>query len=679
MSRNALADETSPYLLQHQDNPVHWLPWGPTAFAKAKAEGKPVLLSVGYAACHWCHVMAHESFENEETARLMNELFVCIKVDREERPDVDMLYQTALGQMGHTGGWPLTMFLTAEGEPFGGGTYFPPEPRFGRPGFRDVLQEVGRIYSGDPARTAQVRGQLMQRLSKLWATDQKKTLTRSHIEVAARRVTQAQDVFFGGFDGAPKFPQANAFEQIWRGFLRSGAEPFYRAAVLALDNICQGGIYDHLGGGFARYSTDDRWLVPHFEKMLYDNAQLIGLLTLVWQRTRSPLYKQRIDETFDWLSREMVTEGGAFAASLDADSEGEEGRYYLWTEAEIDAVLGAGRSLLFKQVYDVTAEGNWEGRCVLNRLRARNYLAPEQEAALAGQRKLLLKARGERPRPAWDDKVLADWNGLAIAALENAAAVFQEPRYHLAAVKAFGDIIAKLTTGQNGERLFHTCRAGKAHITAVAEDYANMAAAALALYETTLDKRYLEKAELWTRTLDRHYWDEVNGGYFTTADDAEALPIRARVAADHATPSANGTMVGVLTRLYYFTGETRYRRRAEDTANAFGTLVEQNVAAAPALLNNLETLLNPVQITLVRAPGDPQLQPLLRAVYLSGDPNRIVQLIGPQDTLPKTHPAHGKTMQGGKATAYVCVGETCSPPVTDPKQLERMLTRPVPR
>lgn len=523
MSRNELDRETSPYLLQHKDNPVHWRAWGPAALAEAKETNKPILLSVGYAACHWCHVMAHESFEDAETANLMNDLFVCIKVDREERPDVDMLYQTALQAMRQQGGWPLTMFLTPAGEAYGGGTYFPPEPKFNRPAFKQVLTDAAKIFRENPDQVEQNRSALAERLKQVWESDRKKQVSRTHLEFASQRIAQAFDVFSGGLDGAPKFPQAPLVELMWRSFLRSGAQPYAQSALNTLNHICQGGIYDHLGGGFARYSVDARWLVPHFEKMLYDNAQLIDVLTLVWQGTRMPLYRERIAETADWIVREMQTKDGGFAASFDADSDGVEGKYYVWSETEIDAVLTPARSALFKQVYDVTAQGNWEGANILNRLRAMNYLQPEQEALLSGQRKQLLKARGERTRPLWDDKVLADWNGLAIAALVNAATVFQKPEWHLPAVKAFWFIAEKMTHGSQGEYIYHAYRDGKAQHDGTADDYAFMARAALALFEVTSDPRYLDRAKVWTRVMDEEFWDENAGGYFMTAKRTEDL------------------------------------------------------------------------------------------------------------------------------------------------------------
>src|ERR1700736_6540213 len=367
--RNRLAGETSPYLLQHQHNPVDWWPWGPEALAEAKRAGKPILLSVGYAACHWCHVMAHESFEDEGVAAVMNDLFVNIKVDREERPDIDQIYMSALHLIGEQGGWPLTMFLTPAGEPVWGGTYFPKTARYGRPAFTDVLREVARVFREEPDRIDQSRRSLIGRLSERARPQGKVVIGRAELDGVAGRFARLIDRTNGGLQGAPKFPQSSVLELLWRGGPRSGGTAFFDLVELSLDRISQGGIYDHLGGGFSRYSVDERWLVPHFEKMLYDNAQLLELLALAHQRSGRELFASRARETVAWLTREMITQEGAFSASLDADSEGEEGKFYVWSPAEIADVLGPQDAELFAARYDVTPQGNFEGHNILNRLK----------------------------------------------------------------------------------------------------------------------------------------------------------------------------------------------------------------------------------------------------------------------------------------------------------------------
>ena len=552
---NRLAAETSPYLLQHKDNPVHWRAWGPAALAEAKATGKPILLSVGYAACHWCHVMAHESFEDEATASVMNDLFVNIKVDREERPDVDAIYMGALHELGEQGGWPLTMFLTSDAEPFWGGTYFPKEERYGRPSFVRVLNEVARIYRDEQDKVRQNADVLKDRLKPQRRHDAGAPPPEAMLAELAPRLVQAVDPMHGGIRGAPKFPQPQFFGLLWRAGLRFGLPHPLEAVDLTLTQIAQGGIYDHLGGGFARYSVDEKWLVPHFEKMLYDNAQLVEMMTQAWRERKSTLYAQRIEETIAWLMREMVVEGGGFASSLDADSEGEEGKFYVWSLAEIGDVLGEADAGVFAEIYGVTAQGNFEGHNILNRLDSRELRDAETEARLAAMRAKLLERRALRVRPGFDDKVLADWNGLMIAALANAADAFERADWLAAAERAFDFICTRMTA--NG-RLLHACRNGEAKAPATANDYANMIRAALALANVTGKPDYIERAKAWADVLDQHYWSENLGGYYFTADDTSDLIVRPFSGQDEATPNANGTMVSNLVALYLWTGEERY-------------------------------------------------------------------------------------------------------------------------
>jgi hypothetical protein len=661
MTQNLLARETSPYLLQHADNPVHWRPWGPEALADAKARNKPILLSVGYAACHWCHVMAHESFENDAIAAVMNERFVNIKVDREERPDIDAIYMNALHLMGQQGGWPLTMFLTPDGEPFWGGTYFPPESRWGRPGFKDVLVAIDDFYRQKQDRVAEAVGQLKGALGQLSRSQAGGHIPIAVNDEAARRLAHQCDMVEGGIGGAPKFPNPTILELLWRGYVRTGDPACRDAVLLALDKMSQGGIYDHLGGGYARYSTDAKWLVPHFEKMLYDNAQLLELLAWAWLETKKPLYEARAIETVGWLMREMVAEGGGFASSLDADSEGEEGKFYVWTEAEIDRILGADAAL-FKRAYDVTAAGNWEHRVILNRNHGGGPFSETEELRLAVARAKLLAERGKRIRPGWDDKVLADWNGLAIAALAVAGRAFGVPDWVAAAAAAFASIAVTMT--REG-RLLHSYRRGLAKNTAHLDDYANMSRAALALHQATGEAKYLDQAERWVAVLDRHYWDAAAGGYFFTADDAEALIVRTKSAHDNATPSGNGTMAAVLATLFHLTGKDAYRQRAEALISAFSGEISRNLFPLAALLNGSELLQRAAQIAIVGRRGDPATDLLLEAAFLAPVPTRIVTVVAPDEALPANHPAHGKGQIEGGPTAYVCVGPTCSLPQTD--------------
>ncbi len=672
MDRNRLGEETSPYLLQHKDNPVRWQPWGEATLAAAKAEDKPILLSIGYAACHWCHVMAHESFENPQIAERMNELFVNIKVDREERPDLDAIYQHALALMGEQGGWPLTMFLTPDGEPFWGGTYFPPEQRWGRPGFPQVLDAMSNAYARDRDKVAKNVVALREALQGLGRPERGGAIGRELLDGIAERLLRETDQLHGGIGTAPKFPQTGVLELLWRAWKRTGQLPYRDAVVKALDAMCQGGIYDHLGGGFARYSTDARWLVPHFEKMLYDNAELVDLLTLVWQETKSPLYRERVDETLGWVSREMVTPEGGFASSLDADSEHEEGKFYVWSEAEIEHVLGE-RASLFKRFYDVSPEGNWEEKNILNRSKTPERADEQTERELAACRALLLRAREHRVRPGWDDKVLADWNGLMIAAMANAGVVFEQPKWNDTARRAF-DFVRGEMTGAD-DRLLHGWRAGRARHPANVDDYANLCRAALALHEATGDVGFLLQARNWVAVLDRHYWDETGGGYFFAAKDTEGLIARAKTAADSAVPAGNGTLVGVLTRLAILTGEEAYRRRAEAIVETFSGEVARNFFPLATLLNNVELLEKPLQIVIVGVRKDPVFLSLLRAAYNLSLPNRVVLTLPPGASLPIDHPASGKGLVDGKPAAYVCQGPVCSLPITDAESLLESLAR----
>jgi hypothetical protein len=672
MDRNRLGEETSPYLLQHKDNPVHWQAWSDATLATAKAAGRPILLSIGYAACHWCHVMAHESFENPKIAEQMNELFVNIKVDREERPDLDVIYQHALALMGEQGGWPLTMFLTPDGEPFWGGTYFPPEQRWGRPGFPQVLEAMSNAFARDHDKVAKNVVALREALQKLGRPERGGSIRREQLDPIAERLLREVDQLHGGIGSAPKFPQTGILELLWRGWKRTDQAPYRDAVVKALDAMCQGGIYDHLGGGFARYSTDARWLVPHFEKMLYDNAELVDLLTLVWQETKSPLYLQRIDETLDWVSREMLTPGGGFASSLDADSEHEEGKFYVWSEAEIDAVLGQ-HAALFKGCYDVTPEGNWEEKTILNRSKAPELADDETERVLAFCRSLLFRVREDRVRPGWDDKVLADWNGLMIAAMANAGLVFERPGWVKLARDAF-DFVRRDMVRPDG-RLLHSWRSGSARHPASVDDYANLCRAALALHEATGGASFLTQARDWVAILDRYFWDEAAGGYFFAANDTEGLIARAKTAADAAVPAGNGTVVGVLTRLAILTGVDAYRRRAEAIVETFSGEVARNFFPLATLLNNAELLDKPLQIVVVGEDNDPAWQALGRAVYRVSLPNRVVLTLPPDRALPADHPASGKGLVAGKPAAYVCDGPVCSLPLPDPESLLETLAR----
>jgi len=675
MSRNQLDQETSPYLLAHKDNPVHWRTWSPETLAEAEEAGKPILLSIGYTACHWCHVMNHESFDDADTAAFMNEHFIPVKVDREERPDLDQIYQAAANALGHQGGWPLTAFLTPKGEPFFAGSYFPKDERFGQPTFKTVLNEVTRIWREQPEPVANTTERVQQQFATLWGRDLSGALQPGVFDEIAVRLGQRFDIFFGGVTGAPKFPSTGLVELLWRAYLRTGAEQFNQLVQTALSNMSMGGIYDHLGGGYARYAIDDRWLVPHFEKMLYDNAQIIDILSLVWQHNRSPLFRARVAETASWVLRDMRV-GKAFASSVDADSEGEEGKYYVWSEAEVDAALQGTFVQRFKDVYNVVRDGSFAGKNILHRLgRVPGYpLSDADEALLARQRALLLSARDERVAPIRDDKVLADWNGMMIAALANAGTVFNQREWIDAAIAAF-DFICEVMG--DGDKLYHSWRNGKRGRPGFADDYAAMARAALALREATGDKRYLERAQAWARMLNEHFWDAQNGGYFTTSDEDEPLIVRARMVFDQVVPAANGVMVSVLSRLYLITGDAFYRERSNALVQAFSGEMVRTGVSMPTYINGLESVLTGLQIVIVGPPQAAKTRELVAAVNGRCLPGRILLVTDPDDALPEGHPAYGKTMQGGLPTAYICQNATCSQPITNPVALSQMLQLPV--
>src|SRR5215510_2362116 len=664
---NRLARETSPYLLQHKHNPVDWWPWGTEALAEAKRANKPILLSVGYAACHWCHVMAHESFEDAATAQVMNDLFVNIKVDREERPDIDQIYMSALHHLGEHGGWPLTMFLTPTGEPFWGGTYFPKTSRYGKPAFVDLLREVERVFRQEPQSVEQNRSALMTRLSETARRPGRVAIGAAELDRAAGQIAGMIDPVHGGMRGAPKFPQPMMLEFLWRAGQRQNDRRYFGAVELSLARMCEGGIYDHLGGGFSRYSVDERWLTPHFEKMLYDNALLLELLALAWQRSANDLFRTRARETVAWLAREMTTGQGAFCASLDADSEGEEGKFYVWSLAEIEAVLGKDDAAFFAAHYDVTPVGNFEGHTILNRLKHLPRSA-EDEARLAPMREKLLRERGKRVRPGLDDKVLADWNGLMIAALVNAGVIFDEADWIAMAARAFLFIDAEMA---RGDRLGHSWREGKLLVPGLASDHAAMIRAALTLHEATGEGAYLERALAWQGTLDRHYANHETGGYFLTADDAQGLVVRPHATTDDATPNPNALAAQNLIRLAVFTGQHAWRERADRLFDGIVSAAGENLFAHLALLNAIDLRLRAAEIVV--AGQGARADDLLTAARQLPFVDRIVLRASP--ALPASHPAQDKIKAATEPVAFVCVGETCSLPVTEPGAIAQAATR----
>jgi uncharacterized protein YyaL (SSP411 family) len=666
---NRLGAETSPYLLQHADNPVDWRPWGPEALAEAAATNRPILLSIGYAACHWCHVMAHESFEDADTAALMNRYFVPIKVDREERPDIDHLYMNALHALGEQGGWPLTMFAAPDGSPFWGGTYFPPEPRWGRPSFRQVLAGIAKAWADGDELVTHNTAALRRALDAMAEARPGAGIAPADLDRAAATLLRLTDPDQGGLRGAPKFPNPPIFRFLWQNDFRTGGTAAHDALHLLLLRMSQGGIYDHLGGGYARYATDAIWLVPHFEKMLYDNGQLLELLAFAQADAPDALYAARAAETVGWLDRDM-TANGAFAASEDADSEGQEGRFYVWTEAQVDALLGPDAAA-FKQAYDVTPAGNWEGHTILRRVTPPG--TAEQEAALARCRDALFAARARRIRPGRDDKVLADWNGIAIAGLARAASVFGKPEWLARAAAAFDAVMECLGTPDG--RVRHAWRLGRVTAAGMLDDQAAMARAALALHEATGDPARLAQAIRLAEATVAHFADPV-GGYYTTADDADDVPlVRGRSAGDNATPAGNGLIAEVFARLHHLTGDALWRTRTEGVLTAFSGQPDQ-FAGMPTLLAAADLLEEAASVVIV---GEAGAAAALASVALAApDPAVVVLRIADASALPDLHPAHGKSAVGAAAAAFVCRRNVCSLPVADPMALAAMLRRRTP-
>jgi uncharacterized protein YyaL (SSP411 family) len=658
--RNVLGEASSPYLQQHKDNPVHWQVWGEEALAEAKRLNRPVLLSVGYAACHWCHVMAHESFENPAVAKIMNENFVNIKVDREERPDIDQIYLSALNAMGEQGGWPLTMVLTPKGEPFWGGTYFPPTPRFGRPSFSQVLLALSRAWSEDQARIGDTVAAMNRALAAQAAANPGAVPGQDVLAAVGGAFLHSVDWELGGFSGAPKFPNIPVFRFLWQESFRAHDARAGEAVELVLTRMGQGGIYDHLGGGFARYATDEAWLIPHFEKMLYDNALILDLLALVYAKTCNPLYAARARETVEWLTRDMREEG-AFAASEDADSEGEEGKFYVWSAAEINEVLVLDAPF-FAQHYPVPEHGNWEGKIIFERLTALGD--DETEARLAVCRAKLLARRAKRVRPARDDKVLADWNALAVAALARASAAFEEPGWLQLAEEVFDFILSRM--GQADGRIAHAYRSGKISAAGLLEDQAAMLRAALALYQARGDEARLAQGLRILKATEQNFADGEGAFYMSAVDAADVFTPRVRNAQDGPTHSGIGLMEKNYALLYHLTGEAAYRAKAEALLAAYGGRTER-LAASPTLLSGADILENATCVVASEA--------LAHAALAAPDPTVVVLRTGA--TLPPEHPAYGKAVD--KQAAWVCHAGVCKPPVSTVSELYSMLRQPGPK
>jgi uncharacterized protein YyaL (SSP411 family) len=662
---NQLAAATSPYLKQHADNPVDWHQWGPEAFALAVRDDKPILLSVGYAACHWCHVMAHESFEDADTAALMNALFVNIKVDREERPDVDAVYMQAVQSMTGQGGWPMTVFLTPAAEPFYAGTYFPPRDGHGLPAFRRVLQSVADSYrTRRPAidkTAAALREYYVAAAEPAVASG---PLAPAILDRAYQSIARRFDPRVGGFEGGPKFPQAMTLDFLLRYWRRSGTAQALDMTARSFAHMARGGIFDQVGGGFHRYTVDAEWLVPHFEKMLYDNALLARLGVHLWQATHDPEVRRATESTFDWVAREMTSFEGGFYASLDADSDGHEGAFYVWDDAELDALL----SPELEHYYGVRRGGNFEGRHILHIPGDPGALDPE---VVDDARSRLLIARGRRVRPGRDDKIIASWNGLMLRALAEGARTFGRPEYHGLAMAAGQFLMGTMV--EDGGRVLRTWTNGVAGGPGVLEDHAAVALGFLGLYELTFDRVWLHRATTIAHAIGRHFWDERAQAFYDTADDAEALITRPRDVTDNAVPAGSSLAVDLLLQLGDLTDDRAMRERAEWVLTTMAEPMAQHGLAFGYLLTAADQAIHgSTQVALVGDPASPAFQDLDRVVARTYVP-ALVLAGGPPSPDSGVVLLDGRPAVDGLPTAYVCHGYVCDRPVTDAGALAAVL------
>jgi len=673
---NRLIDATSPYLIQHAHNPVDWYPWGEEALSRARAEDKPILLSIGYSACHWCHVMAHESFEDEAIAERLNQDFVCVKVDREERPDLDDIYMAATLAMNHgQGGWPMTVFLTPEQEPFFAGTYFPPTDRWGRPGFTTLLERIAELWRTDRRALCEQAGRVVEYLREQAVPAPGPDLGRPEIDEAVHQLGDSFDPAFGGFGPAPKFPPTGALLLLLREHTRTGDEAAARMARRTLDAMAQGGMYDQIGGGFCRYSVDERWLVPHFEKMLYDNALLARVYLEAHQALGDSFYRRIAVEVLDYVLAEMTSPEGGFFSATDADSEGEEGKFFVWTPAEVEAVLGAEAARRFCAFYDITEGGNWEGRSIPNTPLPISEVAHRlgvDEAGLAEElqrsRRRLYEARLGRVPPGLDDKVLTAWNGLMVGALAEGYRVLRDRLYLEAATRAADFVLGRLRNDDG--RLLRAFRAGRAHLDGYLEDHAHLADALVDLYEAGGEARFLDEALALSEQI-RSRFAAPDGGFLSTGSGHEKLILRHREGHDGAVPNANAIAAQVLVRLSRHLGRPELAAEAERALRSYARAIQQQPRAFIRSLLVADSLLEaPVELALVGAAADEACEALAAELSRHHLPNRIVAHHDPAEgeaTLPLLV---GKSLVGGRPALYVCRDFACRAPATEPTEVE---------
>ncbi len=676
---NRLAQESSPYLLQHAHNPVDWYAWGDEALEKSKREDKPILLSIGYSACHWCHVMERESFENEEIARQMNEQFVNIKVDREERPDLDQIYMSAVQMMTRHGGWPLTVFLTPDLVPFYGGTYFPPEDRHQMPGFPRVLAAISETYRTRPDEVKQSAWEILSELRRMSvAQESSEVINPQLLDNAYRGLVRTYDPRFGGFGGAPKFPSSMNLDFLLRTYKRTGDARALEMATHSCRMMAEGGMYDQLGGGFHRYSTDARWLVPHFEKMLYDNALLTRLYVHAYQATGESFFRRVVEETLGYVKREMLDESGAFYSTQDADSEGVEGEFFVWDKGEVESLLGPLDARLFCAYYDVTEGGNFEERNILHVerpaaevARAENVTVEKLTEAVERGRGILFTERERRIKPGRDEKVITAWNGLMLEAFAEAAAVLEREDYREVAERNAQFILDTLV---NEGLLLHVCKDGRAKHVGFLDDYAFVVSGLVTLYETTGCLRWLEAALTLTDKMVEEFWDEEGGGFFYNGRSGEKLIVRNKDYFDNATPSGNSVAAEALLRLSVLTGKEDYRRKAVNVLRLVRDAVERYPSAFGYALGAFDFYLSTPREIVVVGEAE-QARPLLREVWGRYLPNKVVVLSSnvDDDAVRLVPLLQERTAQGGRATAYVCESYACLQPVNTPEELAAQL------
>jgi uncharacterized protein YyaL (SSP411 family) len=678
---NRLIDETSPYLRQHAYNPVDWYPWGEEALERARREDKAIHLSIGYSACHWCHVLAHESFEDPQTAQILNENFINIKVDREERPDLDAIYMNVVQMMTGSGGWPLTVFLTPDQGPFYGGTYFPPEDRYGLPSFRRVLVSIAEAYRtrrDEIANNAQTMIAELRRLNSVSASND--DLNPELLDRAAQQLMRNFDTVQGGFGSKPKFPPSMTLSFLLRHYQRTGDRAALAAVELTLGKMAHGGIYDQLGGGFHRYSVDEKWLAPHFEKMLYDNAQLARLYLDAWLVTGRLLYRRIAEETLDYVRREMTAPSGGFYSTQDADSEGEEGKFFLWTPAQVEELLGAEDAALFSRYFDISEHGNFEERNILHvdveleGIAKLLKVEPDKLREVVERgRKVLYEAREGRIKPGRDEKMLTAWNGLMLRSFAEAARVLGRDDYRQLAIKNAEFVLANL---RRDGRLLRTHKDGESKLNAYLEDYAYLADGLLALYEATFETRWFAEARALVETMIAQFWDESEGGFFFTSSDHEELISRTKDFYDNATPAGNSVAAHVLLRLSLYTGDQRYRDMAERVLRLTRDLILRAPGAFGHLLAAFDLdLASPYEIAIIGDPETEESGSMIKAVFGRYLPNKVVALAAPEDkeAASMIPLLAGRTTVAGRATAYVCRNFYCEEPVTEAEQLKTQL------